>query len=249
MRRRPDWRLASSPVHPHQRTRRVGFPNLDVDERAPPRNRVVRRGLFGGPTSSTTSTGSLCTSNRSRSNRTALSVPATTYRRCPVSTYSGWLPPRISCLALAGFQVEDGDLRGLRWIQWGNREEDPAAFRQQRRVDVVPLTVARVRPRQHRRLAAAGRHAQQSSGRVLRREHDGPVLTPARSSRYLARTDGDGRPACNEHFLQRDAVEKPDPLAIRREKRETGRWRCLPALCVRSDRVRGRPTASLGPAR
>ena len=57
----------------------------------------------------------------------------------------------------------------------------------------------------------------------------------------LARTDGDGRPACDRHFLQRDAVEEAHPIAVGREERRPGRWRYLPEVRA-SMRSRARRT-------
>ena len=58
------------------------------------------------------------------------------------------------------------------------------------------------RPGQHLRVAAAGRHAKQTGGRIVRREDDGVVRPQLASVGFPTLAQRDGRAAQDRHLLQ-----------------------------------------------
>ncbi len=121
-------------------------------------------------------------------------------------------------LALAALQIEDGDLRRLRRIRRDNREQYPAAFWQHRRVNVIALaasaaglvnTVGSPPPADTRSSPVA------VSCVANTMYPSSPQLAPR--GIWLWQIVIGGPPAIDT-FFSAGAVEKPDPLTVRREE-------------------------------
>src|SRR3989442_5505726 len=80
-------------------------------------------------------------------------------------------------LALAVPEIEHRGLHILKIALWHDREQHSAPARQERWPIVIELAVRSIGRRQHRRLPAAGRHAEQACGPRVRGEHDRVVRT------------------------------------------------------------------------
>ena len=227
-RRRHDRRLASLPVHPYERARRLRHRvSRHVRERAVACNHGVH-GAVGGRhhipfdrhrRAIRLQSGQI---ERHRPQRAGRCVDEMTARHVvgvtAASEEHGVLP---------GLHIQDRHLCGIKAAgHRRDREQHGPTARQPFRPDVISFAPCGVGPREDRRRPAACRGDLLQAGCPVRgREDDGVIGSPRRAERRgcVGLRQGNCRPSGHRHFLQHAAVHEADPQAIGGDKRPARR--------------------------